>query len=125
MMTNQEIQDLLQPLRESQPATVRKVRFSEFTPPETPRRVKTALDYLDDVQVEITAEIGAAVLKVREILGLQEGSVIELDRVAGDAIDLLVNGQRFARGEVLVINEQFVIRVSEIHQPHGRRRATF
>ncbi|MDI6710326.1 MAG: FliM/FliN family flagellar motor switch protein [Bacillota bacterium] len=123
MMTNDEIQELLKPLHEgSAPTTVQKVRFTEFTPPDDGRRIKTALDYLDDIQVHVTAELGQATLKIREILGLQEGSVIELNRVAGDAIDLLVNEQKFARGEVLVINDRFVIRVNQVHPPHRHRR---
>lgn len=123
MMTNDEIRELLKPLHEGPaPTTVQKVRFSEFTPPEDGRRIKTALEYLDDVQVDIAAELGQATLKVREILGLQKDSVIELNRVAGDAIDLLVNEQKFARGEVLVINDRFVIRINQIHPPHRHRR---
>lgn len=122
-MTNDEIQELLKPLHEGPaPTTVQKVRFTEFTPPDDGRRIRTALDYLDDIQVHVTAELGQATLKIREILGLQEGSVIELNRVAGDAIDLLVNEQKFARGEVLVINDRFVIRVNQVHPPHRHRR---
>jgi len=123
MMTNEEIQELLQPLHEGPaPTTVRKVRFTEFKLPDDGRPVKTALEYLDDVRVELAAELGAATLKVREILGLQKDSLIELNRVAGDAIDLLVNDQKFARGEVLVINDRFVIRINQVYPPRRHLR---
>ncbi|MGQ0825069.1 MAG: flagellar motor switch protein FliN [Actinomycetota bacterium] len=72
------------------------------------------LTLLADVEMGVTAELGRRRMTVRELLSLTPGSVIELDRAAGTPVDVLVNGTLIARGEVVVIDEEFGIRVSEI-----------
>jgi flagellar motor switch protein FliN len=69
---------------------------------------------LHDVELEVTAELGRTRMSVRELLALAPGAVIELDRAAGGPVDLLVNDRVIARGEVVVIDESFGIRVTEI-----------
>ncbi|GAA3290085.1 flagellar motor switch protein FliN [Dactylosporangium vinaceum] len=73
-----------------------------------------AFDLLHDVEMEVTAELGRTRMSVRELLSLAPGAVIELDRAAGGPADLLVNGRLIARGEVVVIDENFGIRITEI-----------
>ncbi len=73
-----------------------------------------ALSLLHDVEMGVTAELGRKRMSVRDLLALTPGSVIELDRAAGSPVDVLVNGTLIARGEVVVIDEEFGIRVSEI-----------
>lgn len=73
-----------------------------------------ALALLHDVEMGVTAELGRRRMTVRELLSLTPGAVIELDRAAGSPVDVLVNGTLIARGEVVVIDEEFGIRVSEI-----------
>ncbi|GAA2695916.1 MULTISPECIES: flagellar motor switch protein FliN [Actinosynnema] len=75
------------------------------------------LELLHGVEMEVTAELGRTRLTVRELLSLSNGAVIELDRAAGSPADLLVNGRLIARGEVVVIDENFGIRVTEIIKP--------
>jgi flagellar motor switch protein FliN/FliY len=72
------------------------------------------LRLLHDVEMEVTVELGRTKMMVRNILGLTPGSVIELDRAAGAPVDLLVNGTLIGRGEVVVIDEEFGVRISEI-----------
>lgn len=72
---------------------------------------------LGDVEMEVTAELGRTTLTVRELLSLVPGSVVELDRIAGAPIDVLVNGTVIARGEVVVVDEEFGVRVTEILDP--------
>ncbi len=81
--------------------------------------MKTAVGFLEEVKVNLVAELGETMMKTREILELREGAVIELNRSAGDAVDLIINNQKFARGEVLVLNEIFAIRISAIHSPRN------
>ena len=69
---------------------------------------------LSEVPVEVSVEIGRAQMTVGETLGLHQGSVITLDRMAGEPVDLLVNGTLIARGEVVVIDEQFGLRVTRV-----------
>src|SRR5439155_3233038 len=74
----------------------------------------TALELLADVEMGVTAELGRTRMTVRSLLALTPGSVVELDRVAGSAVDLLVNGTMIARGEVVVIDDEFGVRITEI-----------
>lgn len=72
------------------------------------------LRLLHDVEMDVTVELGRTRMTVRSVLGLTPGSVIELDRAAGSPVDLLVNGKLIGRGEVVVIDEEFGVRISEI-----------
>ena len=73
-----------------------------------------ALELLSDVEMEVTVELGRTSMPIRELLSLQPGMVVEIDRVAGAPIDVLVNGRRIASGEVVVIDEEFGVRITEI-----------
>jgi flagellar motor switch protein FliN/FliY len=84
----------------------------------TPR---TGLDMLHDVEMEVSAELGRTRMSVRELLSLTPGAIIELDRAAGSPADLLVNGRLIARGEVVVVDENFGIRITEIVTPGSER----
>jgi len=72
------------------------------------------ISLLSDVDMQVTVELGRTTLPVRELLSLQPGMVVELDRQAGEPIDVLVNGRLLARGEVVVLDEQFALRITEI-----------
>ena len=72
------------------------------------------LSLLQDVDMEVTVELGRTKMPIRELLALQPGMVVEIDRAASAPIDVLVNGRRIARGEVVVIDEEFGIRITEI-----------
>jgi flagellar motor switch protein FliN len=73
-----------------------------------------AVELLSDVEMGVTVELGRTRMTVRELLSMQPGSVVELDRAAGSPVDLLVNGTLVARGEVVVIDEEFGVRITEI-----------
>ncbi|HEY7135151.1 MAG TPA: flagellar motor switch protein FliN [Acidimicrobiia bacterium] len=79
------------------------------------------LELLNDVELGVTVELGRARMPVRELLSIIPGSVIELDRAAGSPVDVLVNGTLIARGEVVVVDEEFGIRISEIVGVDGKR----
>jgi flagellar motor switch protein FliN/FliY len=70
-----------------------------------------------DVPVELAVEIGRARMTIRETLALAPGSIVALDRTAGEPVDLLVNGHRVARGEVVAIDEDFGFRITEVLAP--------
>ena len=74
----------------------------------------TPLDLLHDVDMEVTVELGRTTMPIRDLLALQPGMVVEIDRAAGGPIDVLVNGRLIACGEVVVIDEEFGIRITEI-----------
>lgn len=72
------------------------------------------LSLLKDVNLDVKIELGRTRMVVDDVLRLSEGAVVELDKLAGDPVDIFVNGRHIARGEVLVLNENFCVRISEI-----------
>jgi flagellar motor switch protein FliN/FliY len=86
--------------------------FSNLTPSRT--STEKSLDHLYGVKLDAEAVLGRADLSVEEMLNLGVGSVVELDRLVSDPVDLIVQNVRVARGEVVVVNDQFAIRITEI-----------
>ncbi|MDH5425513.1 MAG: flagellar motor switch protein FliN [Gammaproteobacteria bacterium] len=78
------------------------------------------LDAILDIPVHISMEIGRTQISIRNLLKLNQGSVVELDRLAGEPMDVLVNGTLIARGEVVVVNEKFGLRLTDIVSPSER-----
>ena len=74
----------------------------------------------ENIEVELTVEVGREEITLRDLLRLNEGSVLELDRLAGDPLDILVNGTKIARGEVVMIGERFGVRFGEVVEPEKR-----
>jgi flagellar motor switch protein FliN/FliY len=92
---------------------VQKYRLEELIgeggPPE-----KVSMDLLRDVTLDLKIELGRTRMHLDEILQLRKGSVVTLDKLAGDPVDIYVNGRLVARGEVLVLNDNFCVRVAEL-----------
>ncbi len=104
---------------ERESVTVQPVQFSHISPaPPVPD--KSNLNLLLDVPLQISVELGSTRMKIKEILDLGMGSVVELDRLAGEPVDVLVNGKIFAKGEVVVIDENFGIKITDIVSPMAR-----
>jgi flagellar motor switch protein FliN/FliY len=78
------------------------------------------LKVLENIDVEMTVEVGRTEITIRDLLRLNEGSVVELDRLAGDPLDILVNNTKIAKGEVVMIGERFGVRFGEIVEPEKR-----
>lgn len=79
-----------------------------------------SLDFILDIPLKITAELGRSKMAIRDILQLAQGSVIELSKFAGEPLEVLVNDKLIARGEVVVVNEKFGIRLTDIISPIER-----
>ena len=80
------------------------------------------LDILDNIPVVLSAEVGRSSLKIKDLLRLSEGSVVEFDRLAGEAIDVCVNNTIIAKGEVVVVNERYGIRLTQVLEAADRIR---
>ena len=78
------------------------------------------LRVLENIDVALTVEVGGAEMKIKELLRLGEGSVVELDRLAGDPLDILANGTMIAKGEVVMVGERYGVRFTEIVDPEKR-----
>jgi len=92
------------------------VELEELTQDEAPitGEEKRKLDAILDIPVTISMEVGRSNISIRNLLQLNQGSVVELDRVAGEALDVLVNGTLIAHGEVVVVNDKFGIRLTDV-----------
>lgn len=80
------------------------------------------VDVVQNVPVTISVEVGRAVLKIRDLIRLTQGSVVELDRMAGEPLDLLVNNTVVAQGEVVLVNERYGIRLTRVVPANERLR---
>ena len=90
--------------------------------PQEPSTDKVGVDnlrLLENIEVNLTVEVGSTEIPIRDLLRLNEGSVVELDRLAGEPLDILVNGMIIAKGEVVMVGERFGIRFSEIAPEKG------
>lgn len=98
-----------------------------FDPPDFERSEEHALaggiDLLADVNLTVKIELGRTRMLVEDVLKLRDGSVVELDKLAGDPVDIYVNDRPVARGEVLVLNENFCVRINEILTAGGEEVA--
>ncbi len=79
-----------------------------------------SFDLLLDVPLKVSVELGGTKLRIQELLDLGQGSILELDRMAGEPVDILVNGRAIALGEVVVVNERYAVRVVSVHSPTER-----
>ena len=99
------------------PSAAGKAAQAEFA--ELPRGAaggngQLNLDLIMDVRLALTLEVGRARISVRSLLGLTQGSVVELDKLAGEPLDVLVNGKLVARGECVMVNDKFGVRLTDI-----------
>ena len=97
--------------------------FAMASVPSAPSAGGGKIDLLMDVPLRVRVELGRARMYVEDILRLGEGAVVELDKLAGDPVDVMVDDQLVARGEILVLNENFCVRITEIVDPKERARA--
>ncbi|MBT6324509.1 MAG: flagellar motor switch protein FliN [Bdellovibrionales bacterium] len=78
------------------------------------------LDFILDIPLKVTVELGRSSMVIKELLQLGQGSVLELDKLAGEPLEILVNGKLIARGEVVVVNEKFGVKLTDIVSPIER-----
>ena len=101
---------------------VEPAEFDEMQDEGQPVSGDVNLDVILDVPVTLSMEVGRTRVPIRNLLQLNQGSVIELDRAAGEPLDVFVNGTLIAHGEVVVVNERFGIRLTDVVSPAERLR---
>ncbi|MCX8070508.1 MAG: flagellar motor switch protein FliN [Thermodesulfovibrionales bacterium] len=94
--------------------------MQEFEEPQQPKTPKRDINFILDVPLEMTVVIGKTKILIQELLQLGQGSVIALDKLAGEPMEVFVNNKLIGRGEVVVVNEKFGIRVTDIISPADR-----
>ena len=93
-----------------------------MTEADADKGVQIDVEVVQNVPVTISVEVGRAVLKIRDLIRLTQGSVVELDRLAGEPLDLLVNNTVVAQGEVVLVNERYGIRLTRVVPANERLR---
>lgn len=101
-------------VRQKPQVDVEKVQFASFDPPSLSETESQNLDLLLDIPLQVTVELGRTKRSVQEILEMSSGSIIELDKLAGEPVDILVNNRLIANGEVVVIDENFGVRITDV-----------
>lgn len=122
MMAMGQMQGMMQPQMMAMPyamppvqdVNISPAQFQAFQPVQSPLLQTENIDLLLDVPLEVTVELGRTSKSIKEILDFSPGTIVELNRLAGEPIDVLVNGKYVAKGEVVVIDEAFGIRVTEV-----------
>ncbi len=99
---------------EDRESSIRVADFEEFEMEPVSEKPVSDMGVLMDIPLSISVELGRSRCYVKDLLNLTVGSIVELDRLAGDPVDVLVNGKIFAKGEVVVIDENFGVRIQEI-----------
>ena len=117
-MAEQAITDSAAPEAAAQPADI----FPSFGGTAGSGGMMNELDMILDIPVQITVELGRTKITIKNLLQLAHGSVVELDAMAGEPMDVLVNGTLIAQGEVVVVNDKFGIRLTDIITPSERMR---
>jgi flagellar motor switch protein FliN/FliY len=107
------------PQNHQRPINVQPAQFQSFDSGIQPYEAQN-ISLLMDVPLQITVELGRTTKKIKEILEFGQGSIIELDKLAGEPVDILVNGKNVAKGEVVVIDESFGVRITDIIHPSKR-----
>ena len=95
------------------PPGVTSFRLPEFTP-APPSTEAATIELVSDIELDLRIELGRTHMYLEDVLRLRKGSVVPLDKLAGDPVDIFVNGRLIARGEVLVLNDNFCVRVAEL-----------
>ena len=117
-MAEQVTADAAAPATNVQPADI----FPSFGGAGSAAGMLNELDMILDIPVQITVELGRTKITIKNLLQLAHGSVVELDAMAGEPMDVLVNGTLIAQGEVVVVNDKFGIRLTDIITPSERMR---
>ena len=102
--------------------SVAQASFTNFAPTGVQTGAGNDLNMILDIPVQLTVELGRTKIPIKHILQLAQGSVVELEALAGEPMDVLVNGYLIAQGEVVVVNDKFGIRLTDIVTPSERMR---
>jgi flagellar motor switch protein FliN/FliY len=107
---------------EKQPPAATTAVFQDFSNKGVRTDTPNDIDFILDIPVQLTVELGRTKIAIKNLLQLAQGSVVELDGMAGEPMDVLVNGCLIAQGEVVVVNDKFGIRLTDIITPSERIR---
>lgn len=99
-----------------------EANFEDFKDEKKETSYVRDIDFLLDIPLEVCVELGKTRMQIKDLLQLGQGSVVELEKLAGEPMEVMVNGRLIARGEVVVVNEKFGVRLTDIVSPSERIR---
>ncbi len=111
-----------EPIKQEPTIEAKAPQLEEFTPSKGEEGIHPSLDFILDIPLEISVEIGRCKMIINDLLKLSQGSIIELNKMAGEPAEIYVNQRLMARGEIVVINDRFAVRLTEIISPQERVR---
>ncbi|MCQ2957526.1 MAG: flagellar motor switch protein FliN [Candidatus Gastranaerophilales bacterium] len=117
---NENNENVENPAYSNKPVTIQPIQFSSFDNSPVATNDSKNLDLLMDIKLKLTVELGRTELPIKKVLELARGSVIELDKIAGEPVELFANGKLIAHGEVVVIEDNFGLRITSILSPDHR-----
>jgi len=117
-MSSKDIESIMDAINIEGQGAPQEILFGEADEPAEGAPVN--LDILMDVDLDVKIELGRTRMYVEDIIRLQQGSVVELDKLAGEPVDVRINERLVARGEILVLNDNFCVRITEILDPQDR-----
>ena len=100
--------------------TIREAPFHDFDIRENEKGDTRDIEFILDIPLEVSVELGRTTMLLNDLLQLGQGSVVELNKLAGELLEVLVNGRLIARGEAVVVNEKFGVRITDIISPMER-----
>jgi flagellar motor switch protein FliN len=118
----QTADDLARAFAGNAQSSVRRASFDALEGASSAASTPNDIDLVMDVPVQVTVELGRAKMQIRNLLALTQGSVVELDIVAGEPLEVVVNGCLVAQGEVVIVNDRYGIRLTDIVTPAERIR---
>lgn len=114
MMTEEEIREFFTGQPKQQGVKISKVKFPPLNAQSKPPNLKNKISYFEDIKISFKVELGQTVMPVREVLSWEQGSVIKIEKLVGEMVDLYINEQKFAQGEIIVINDAFGVRINSL-----------
>ncbi len=114
MMNQSEIEAMFDALHKQDKVIVAPVKFQTLKPVEDLSKSTKGIDHLGEIELTIGVELGSTQMTVRQVLDLDTGAVVALDCLAGEPVDINLNGVPFAKGEIVVINDNFGTRINEL-----------
>ena len=121
--TESNIEDELELKEEefsNEPVTVQRAEFDSFKPTQVEEKSSRNIEMLLDVEMQVIAELGKKSMFIKDVLKLGKGSIVELDKAAGEPLEVFVNGKKLAEGEVVVVDDHFGIRITQLIGPKER-----
>ena len=107
-------------MNENESAALENAPFPDMEPDQKKKETLKDLDFILDIPLEVSVELGRTKMLINELLQLGQGSVIELNKLAGEPLEIFINKKLVARGEAVVVNEKFGVRLTDIISPMER-----